>query len=245
MERINNKLVIIGDPFIDHYVENDINCSGGVLNVIDNYSSIFDLKPITYLPIESTLVNIFKDNKKINSNSYSNYYKPIKDKIDCYVCLISDYNRGTVNHNYLNINSQIVVVDSKYNSFNHKNIEHIRTRILRANRSSFDESLCNYYDYIILSDGSEDISFRLISKKTSVTEKILDVKMKCSVGAGDTMLATIGGVLNSYLEFNDIQLLESILFAKITCADVVSQPYTSVSKITYKETKCTLQNLMK
>jgi len=240
MERIQNKLVIIGDPFIDYYLDHNIKCFGGVLNVIENYKSIFDKEPIIHLPKEEPLTNFFIDFKKVNTNRISNYYTAITDCINSNLCLVSDYNRGTVNHSKINIDSKIIIVDSKYNSFNHKCIQHIPVKIYRSNYSSFEEAIAQYYDYIILSDASNDISFRITAKKTSVTEVIKEAILKCSIGAGDTMLASIGGVLNNYLNFEENQILEAILFAKQTCADVVSQPYTSIPKTTYKREKCTL-----
>lgn len=245
MERIKDKLIIIGDPFIDYYLEDNVKCLGGVLNVIENYKSIFEVEPITYLPKETTLINYFFELNKVNNNKISNYYSPVTEAIESKVCLISDYNRGTVNHSELFINSEIVVVDSKYNSFDHRIIKHIPIKIYRSNHSSFAESIFEHYDYVILSDASNDIFFRIKRKKTSVTEVIKDVILKCPIGAGDTMLATIGGVLANYLAFQENQILEALLFAKQTCADVVSQPYTSVSKKTYRNFKCTLPNLMK
>lgn len=245
MERIKHKLVIVGDPFLDYYLEDNIECFGGVLNVINNYKSIFEVDPITYLPNETILKNYFFKLNKVNNNKINNYYSPISNPIHSNVCLISDYNRGTVNHSNLNIQSDIVIVDSKYNSFDHRIINHIPIKIYRSNHSSFVESIFEHYDYVILSDASNDVFFRIKRKKTSVTEVIKDVNLKCSIGAGDTMLATIGGVLVNYPFFEENQILEALLFAKQTCADVVSQPYTSVSKKTYRNFKCTLPNLMK
>lgn len=245
MERIKNKPVIIGDPFIDYYLEDNVKCLGGVLNVIENYKSIFEIEPIVYLPEEKTLINYFFKLNKVNFNKINNYYTPVTEPIKSRVCLISDYNRGTVNHSKLLIDSEIVIVDSKYNSFDHRIIKDIPVKIYRSNYSSFVESIFEHYDYVILSDSSNDIFFRIKSKNTLVTEVIKDTILKCSIGAGDTMLATLGGVLNNYLYFEENQILEAILFANKTCADVVSLPYTSVSKQTYRNHKCILPNLMK
>ena len=168
MERISNELVIIGDPFIDYYLDSNKICNGGVLNVLDNYKSIFDLSPRTFIPESPFLLNVFKNNTKINKNFFTTYYQPIKSKIKSNVCLISDYNRGTVNHKDLNIESNVVIVDSKHNSFNHNIVQNIPIKILRANKLSFDESISKFYDYVILSDNSEDISFRITSNTAGI-----------------------------------------------------------------------------
>ena len=229
---------IIGDPIIDIYPSKI--CEGGVLNVINNYKHFSQKEPLIVIPPKRPFFSYSKKNETNYSvtRAKENFYDSINVNVKAKKVIISDYNKGFLNKKTPTINADLVVVDSKYNTFDLDAIKDIKTKILHVSRT--DKKNPNFlkaFDYIIETNDKDKIF--IFNSDLNLLSEVIPPKANavCEFGAGDTFVAVLTECLDSSPSFMNIK--KSVKIAAYAAADVVEKPYTSTTTLK-KADICTL-----
>jgi len=191
---------------------------------------------------------IYSDNKqvaRIDREKIIDWYPP-SSKIDYNdsiydVIILSDYNKGVLNHTWFNMNnSNRIIVDPKKDNFNHYNKANIITpnlnELKRASNVEInnDESLINVcnglinqcnFEYIVVKKGENGIT--IVGKNDFVKHiPAYPVNNADVTGAGDTVIAALS---LAYAQTNDIELSGQI--ANVAASIVVGKSGTAVATI--------------
>ena len=217
----SNRIFITGDPIIDHY--NDFVMPGGVLNVINNISFFTDFFD-KYLPLED-FINYFHPNYK----KIYNFYSPLDKDIFAPLVVCSDYNKGFLTATSNIICSDLLIVDSKYNTISKTLLKNSKIKILKQTCTDyFDEDLFNYFDYIIFTSHNKNIKFYDSNKNLLNTFFVNDYKAINSIGAGDVFVAALAFSLFNYIDNLNLPVIftgveQAAYFASLSTLT----PYTS------------------
>lgn len=170
-----------------------------------------------------------------------NFYDSIDVFVKAKKVIISDYNKGFLNKKTPKINADLVVVDSKYNTFDLKAIENIKTKILHVSRTDKkNPAFLKAFDYIIETNDKDKIF--IFNSDLNLLAEIIPPKATpiCEFGAGDTFIAVLTECLDLSPSF--INIKKSVKIAAYAAADVVEKPYTSITTLK-KADICTLLTL--
>jgi hypothetical protein len=210
---------IVGDPIIDIYPSKI--CDGGVLNVINNYKHFSQKEPLVVIPPKRPFFSYSKRNER--NYSITN-------------------NKEFLNKETPAINADLVVVDSKYNTFDLKAIEKVKTKILHVSRTDKkNPDFLKAFDYIIETNDKDKIF--IFNSDLNLLAEVIPPKAKavCEFGAGDTFVAVLTECLDVEPSFMNIK--KSVKIAAYAAADVVQKPYTSITTLK-KADICTLLTSM-
>ena len=233
---------IVGDPIIDIYPSKI--CDGGVLNVINNYKHFSQKEPLVVIPPKRPFFSYSKRNARNYSitNNKENFYDSINVVVKAKKVIVSDYNKGFLNKETPTITADLVVVDSKYNTFDLKAIEKVKTKILHVSRTDKkNPDFLKAFDYIIETNDKDKIF--IFNSDLNLLAEVIPPKAKavCEFGAGDTFVAVLTECLDIQPSFMNIK--KSVKIAAYAAADVVQKPYTSITTLK-KADICTLLTSM-
>lgn len=233
---------IIGDPIIDIYPYKI--CEGGVLNVINNYKYFSQKEPLIIIPPKRPFFSYSKRNDRNYSivKAKENFYDSINVAVKAKKVIVSDYNKGFLNKKTPTINADLVVVDSKYNTFDLKAIENVKTKILHVSRrDKKDINFLKAFDYIIETNDKDKIF--IFNSDLNLLAEVIPPKAQaiCEFGAGDTFIAVLTECLDVNPSF--INIKKSVKIAAYAATDVVQKPYTSITTLK-KADICTLLTSM-
>jgi len=234
----------------------DITCIGFVGN--DNWGekllSILDTKGINIQGIEiidnhSTTVKqrIYSDGKQVARLDTEKIidWQPnskIKHNYGAYdIVILSDYNKGTLNHSWFNMkNFNTVIVDSKKNNFNYYSQANIITpnlnELKRACKLEIDSNqslvnACNHliaqcnFQYIVTKKGADGMT--VVGNNNFVKHIAAHpVENPDVTGAGDTVIAALS---LAYAKTGDIEVSAKI--ANVAASIVVGKLGTTVVNI--------------
>jgi bifunctional ADP-heptose synthase (sugar kinase/adenylyltransferase) len=240
------EVCIIGDPIVDIYLEPNKNkiCDGGALNVINNYKYFSGKTPLVCLPDTKPYFYYHKKNNRnyTKIKNKENFYDSLSKEVKAKKVIISDYNKGFVNKQIPNIIADIVVVDSKYNTFNLESIKNVKTKVLHiSKKDKRNKSFLKSFDYIIETNDKDKI-FIFNSKLNLIAEVLPPEAISiCDSGAGDTFVAVLAECLE--LKPTYYNLVKSVKIAAYAATDVVKRPYTSITTLK-KANICTSLTLM-
>lgn len=157
--------------------------------------------------------------------------------------VLSDYNRGTVNSfsysegghfQHVSFDADLFVVDSKYRTLN-LDLLGSGLKLWHATGNEYDYSWATNFDYVVNTNGPNPV--RIIdpkSQKIIATIPVPQTDVVNTCGAGDTFVAAIAAYLHkrNYSSKNEFLSLlkEATQFGIMCCQDVITQPYTSVTK---------------
>ena len=228
------EVCIVGDPIVDIYLEDNKNkiCDGGVLNVINNYKYFSDKNPSVFLPTTKPYFYYYKkDNKNYTKiKNKQNFYNSLSNEIKAKKVIVSDYNKGFVNKQIPNIIADIVIVDSKYNTFNLESIKNVKTKVLHiSKKDKRKKSFLKSFDYIIETNDKDKIF--IFNSKLNLIAEVLppEAKLICDSGAGDTFVAVLAECLEPQPTYYN--LVKSVKIAAYAATDVVKKPYTSITTL--------------
>lgn len=215
------ELVVIGDPILDAY--NGILCPGGALNV---YSNIKYLDPTAkaFFPKKDFLIYSHP-----NKKSVYNYYEKINNNFYAKTLVCSDYNKGFLNQVSSSIYSDLLIVDSKYNTLSKNIIDNASVKILKQTSTDvINFSFINCFDYLIITDHNHAINCY-----NAMGEKIFSalppsVNSQNDCGAGDVFVAVLSALLhNSFDKQNLTVFTHAVKEAAFWAAHSTTTPFTS------------------
>jgi bifunctional ADP-heptose synthase (sugar kinase/adenylyltransferase) len=219
------KFLLIGDSFLDVYLEDNINIfKGGVLNVEENVKLLTDKKYELKTSKKPKCLNFFKKNKKVWSETNTKEFIP-SEIVFTKVTTISDYNKGCLNQN-MKIHSQIVIVDSKYCTTPKNHFESAKIKILKlASTDVFNTEFIELFDYFIVTDPLYINLF--FNKKLIYSWKNKEKKSICTIGAGDVFIASLTvSLYNCFRQFELSDLISAIELANYYATNSVAAPFT-------------------
>lgn len=175
---------------------------------------------------------------KINS-SYNNYLPVdtyLLEDLKIKTLVLSDYCRGSLTSCSNSLNADIVIVDSKKRSLD-LGIIGSGIKIWHATGKEYTDSWAKNFDYVFHTNGSESVNIINVKDKTVIFKlPVPQTKIISTCGAGDTFVAAISAYINKHFNSSEDNfeslLREAGLFAIECCQDVISKPYTSITKHT-------------
>jgi bifunctional ADP-heptose synthase (sugar kinase/adenylyltransferase) len=161
--------------------------------------------------------------------------------------VVSDYNKGAVNrplpYGMPNLTkTKFTIVDSKHRTLEQSIAMKSNCKILHATGTELNKvfAAAHKFDYIIWTNGPQPVELmeRQDDKYVSISSFYVPVSDQTqssslyTVGAGDTFVAAAAAFLSQVDEIDKHVIESAIVFAIKCCQTVVTEPYTSVSKLT-------------
>lgn len=207
----------------------------------------------THIDILSAMQNAY-ENRVLSMD------QPDLDRIGL---LIADYNKGSVSKNRL-IKKEVLpvlknafdfcIVDSRYRSLDPAILSASRYNIWHATGNEYKRDFSSHFDLILWTNGPHDIKILRQSRGNyyDLSIPVKKAKIIDECGAGDTFTAAIAAYLLSHPDdISELSVLDSLELSKDACEfaikccrDVISRPFTSITKIKMRDT-CTLQTSKK
>lgn len=200
-------------------------------DIVKNYSKIIFLPGGDSLRISSEPYNY-----SVGSFKYLNGLK-------LSTVILSDYNRGTLNNfsysegghfQHVSFDADLFIVDSKHRTLN-LDLLGSGLKLWHATGNEYDSNWATNFDYVVKTDGSDPV--KIIDPKSRLiiaTIPVPQTEVVDTRGAGDTFVAAVAAYLHRREYSNKDQFLsllkEATQFGIMCCQDVITQPYTSVTK---------------
>ena len=200
-------------------------------DIVKNYSKIIFLPGGDSLRISSEPYN------------YSTGSFRYLDGLKLSTVVLSDYNRGTLNNfsyseggHFQNISfdADLFVIDSKHRTLN-LDLLGSGLKLWHAAGSEYNLAWAANFDYVVWTDGPKPV--RIVDPKLQkiiATIPVPQTEVVSTCGAGDTFVAAVAAYLHRRKYSNKDQFLsllkEATQFGIMCCQDVITQPYTSVTK---------------
>lgn len=218
-------IICAGDPILDIW-PNHIERPGGAWNVFDNIRH-FTKNVIPVFPPEDWLSYPFNLDQNITQQKVYNCYEPLTFSLKAPTVVLSDYNKGFLSKSKINIEANLLLVDSKYATIPLPLLQSSKIKILKiSNLDIKTPSFISRFDYVVVTHESYET---LIYHGPFLLFKVPTPRVveTCSVGAGDVFLAALSFYLHS---FGDSNIHESLYHAVLEAAHyaslTVTQPYT-------------------
>lgn len=185
------------------------------------------------------------DNLKLSSKPYNYSVGSFEylNGLKLSTVVLSDYNRGTLNSfsysegghfQHVSFDADLFIVDSKYRTLN-LDLLGSGLKLWHATGNEYDYSWATNFDYVVKTDGPNPVEIiDPKSQKIIATIPVPQTDVVNTCGAGDTFVAAIAAYLHkrNYSSKNEFLSLlkEAAQFGIMCCQDVITQPYTSVTK---------------
>jgi hypothetical protein len=214
-------IVVAGDPIIDVY--DDFIFPGGALNVYSNLK-YFDPTATSFFPSKPFL----HYDHPIKKSAY-NCYQQIDNSFYAKTLVCSDYNKGFISSSSGTIYSDLLIVDSKYNSLSQTILDLASIKILKQTSTDvFKKNFLDSFDYIVLTDHSSKIICYEKSYKEIFSVTPPTVICQNDSGAGDVFLAVLSVFLhNNFDKQNRTVLIHAVREAAFWAAYSTTTPFTS------------------
>jgi hypothetical protein len=179
-------------------------------------------------------------NTLIKINSKYNNYLPVDtyllEDLKIKTLVLSDYCRGSLLSCSNSLTADVVIVDSKKRSLD-LDIIGSGIKIWHATGKEYTDFWAKNFHYVFHTNGSEPVKIINVKDKTVIfTLPVPQTKIISTCGAGDTFVAAISAYIHKHFNSSEDNfeslLREAGLFAIECCQDVISQPYTSITKHT-------------
>jgi bifunctional ADP-heptose synthase (sugar kinase/adenylyltransferase) len=167
-----------------------------------------------------------------------------------HAAIVSDYNKGVVNRppagsfigQTIERPWKFILVDSRYRTFDFDIASCAETRIWHATGDEYDEDWAQNFDWVLWTNGPEDVKIIEVRGTGLKTVQVPDTKVVDTTGAGDTFTAAVGVYLIHRDGIVDIDSLTEATKFGVACAQtVITEKYTTTSKLTLEEYLCTSQ----
>lgn len=164
--------------------------------------------------------------------------------------VISDYNKGLVNQpppielspERDKSNFKFMLVDSRYRTFDFTISSFAEVLIWHATGDEYNTQWAQNFDWVLWTNGPEDVKIIEVATSRTVTIPVPDTPVVDTTGAGDTFTAAVGVYLTHNKGIVDIDSLTEAVKFGVACAQtVITEPYTTISKLTLEEYLCTSQ----
>jgi hypothetical protein len=220
-----NNIICAGDPILDIWPDN-VERPGGAWNVFDNIKH-FTTNVIPVFPPEKWLSYPFNFEQNITQEKVYNCYEPLTFSLKAPTVVLSDYNKGFLSRSKVTIETDLLLVDSKYATIQAPLLQDSKLKILKiSNLDLRTPSFISKFDYTIVTHESYET---LIYHGPFLLFKVPTPRVveTCSVGAGDVFLAVLSFYLHSFSDSNIHEsLYHAVLEAGHHASLTVTQPYT-------------------
>ena len=220
-----NSILCAGDPIVDLW-PGDVQRPGGAWNVFDNIK-YFTKYVLPVFPPEKWLSYPFNIEQNISKEKVYNFYNPLTFSLKAPTVVLSDYNKGFLALSKVTVESDILLVDSKYATTPPPLLQNSKIKILKiSNLDLKTPSFISKFDYTIVTHQSYET---LIYHGPFLLFKVPTPRVveTCPIGAGDVFLAALSFYLHSFRDSNIQELLYgAVLEAGRYASLTVTQPYT-------------------
>ena len=214
-------ICILGDPILDIY--NKQIYPGGALNTF--YNLLYLTKKVKYLfPIEENIKYFYP-----NYTPVYNYYKSLSFDVTAKTIVCSDYNKGFLQNTSSKLFSDLLIVDSKYNSLSLSLLNNSKIKILKHTSTDvINLNFINKFDYIIFTNHDKQILCYNSNYKLLYTKNPTNINCLNPSGAGDVFVALLAYSLHNLFDKQNLSVLfEAIDKASFYSSLTTSTPFTS------------------
>jgi bifunctional ADP-heptose synthase (sugar kinase/adenylyltransferase) len=257
----SKRLLQTGVLTLDLKTSKVVKRDGGALNVLRNIEALLPngdvqfLYPIGDLMGGIELLTIVRT--PVHTNGFALTSSERKEKFyqnqriihdmpqEAKILVLADYNKGTLNrfaapHDIDKwFKCAVSIVDSRYRSLDMRWLPKNSLKIWHATGDEWDIGYAENFDWVFHTNGNKPVRLIWIkNNKFIIVEKTLPVpntKVVSTCGAGDTFTASIACFLNKETDagysINKETLIRAGEFAIKACQDVITQKYTSTTRI--------------